>query len=326
VPVATPELTHVLPRGNPAKPGEVVPPAGISALVGVSADFGLPPDAPDVDRRRKLAEWVTDSANPLFARVIVNRLWQSHFGAGLVDTPSDFGFNGSRPTHPELLDWLAAELPARGWSLKQLHRLIVTSATYRQSSLVREDGMKIDASNRLLWRMSPRRIEGEMLRDTILSVAGELNPLLGGPGYEDFYTFTQNSTFYEFRDYVGATFNRRSLYRTWVRSGRSPMLDAFDCPDPSTKTPRRAVTTTPLQALSLMNNSMVLRMSEKLAERVKREAGTDAAKQITRTYKLALLRDPTKEEISDGEKFVEKHGLAAFCRVILNSSEFVCVD
>jgi hypothetical protein len=326
VPVATPEPTHVLNRGNPAKPGEVVPPAGIAALVGVSADFGLPLDAPDADRRRKLAEWMTDPSNPLFARVMVNRLWQSHFGVGLVDTPSDFGFNGGRPTHPELLDWLASELPARGWSLKQIQRLIVTSATYRQSSLVREDAMKLDASNRFLWRMPPRRIEGEVLRDTVLSVAGELNPLLGGPGYEDFYTFTNNSTFYEPRDYVGETFNRRSLYRTWVRSGRSPLLDVFDCPDPSTKTPRRAVTTTPLQALSLMNNSMMLRMSERLAERAKRQAGEDAAKQIVHVYELTLLRRPTAEESEEAAAFVRKHDLAAFCRVILNSSEFVCVD
>jgi hypothetical protein len=174
--------------------------------------------------------------------------------------------------------------------------------------------------------MPPRRIEGEVLRDTVLSVAGELNPLLGGPGYEDFYTFTNNSTFYEPRDYVGETFNRRSLYRTWVRSGRSPLLDVFDCPDPSTKTPRRAVTTTPLQALSLMNNSMMLRMSERLAERAKRQAGEDAAKQIVHVYELTLLRRPTAEESEEAAAFVRKHDLAAFCRVILNSSEFVCVD
>jgi hypothetical protein len=326
VPLARPGLTNVLLRGNPTKPADVVSPAGIAALTGASADFGLPPDAPEADRRRKLADWVTDPANPLFARVIVNRLWQSHFGAGLLDTPSDFGFNGGRPTHPELLDWLASELPARGWSMKQIHRLIVTSATYRQASLPRPEAMQIDASNRLLWRMSPRRIEGEMLRDAILSVAGELNPQLGGPGFEDYYTFTSNSTFYEFRDFDGPTFNRRSLYRTWIRSGRSPLLDVFDCPDPSTKTPRRAVTTTPLQALSLMNNSMVLRMSDRLAQRAKREAGENVAKQIGRIYELTLCRSPVADELQDGLAFVEKHGLGAFCRVMLNSSEFVCVD
>ncbi|HEX8916512.1 MAG TPA: DUF1553 domain-containing protein, partial [Humisphaera sp.] len=307
------------------------------------------------DRRRKLADWVTDRRNPLFARAIVNRLWQSHFGVGIVDTPNDFGFNGGRPTHPELLDWLAAELaegtygarpspaasadahgrapedgraPAdhRPWSLKRLHRLMVTSAAYRQQSIPRPDGTRVDAGNRLLWRMTPRRLEAEAVRDAMVAAAGELNPALGGPGYEDYFTFTNNSTFYEPRDYPGPTFQRRSLYRTWVRSGRNPLLDAFDCPDPSTKTPRRAVTTTPLQALSLMNNSVVLRMSDAMAARAKREAGDDVAKQVGVVYRLAVSREPTAEEATEASVFATKHGLAAFCRVMFNSSEFVVVD
>jgi hypothetical protein len=321
-----PAVTHLLYRGMPTRPGPIVSPAGIASIVGPAADFGLAPDAPDAERRMKLASWITDARNPLFSRVIVNRLWQYHFGAGIVETPNDFGFNGGRPSHPQLLDWLAARLQTEGYSLKAVHRLMITSAAYRQSSLLRPDGMQRDASNRLLWRMNPRRIEAEALRDAILQVAGRLKPGRGGPGFEDYFTFTQNSTFYEPRDYVGDTFNRRSLYRTWIRSGRNPLLDVFDCPDPSTKTPRRAVTTTPLQALALMNDSFILRMCDALAERVEREAGADPAKRVRRVYELTLCRAPTAEESEDAIGFVRKHGLAALCRVVLNSSEFVSVD
>lgn len=321
-----PGVSRLLIRGSTARPGPVVSPAGIASIIGPGADFGLAPDAQDSDRRKKLADWITDSRNPLFNRVIVNRLWLYHFGNGIVDTPNDFGFNGGRPSHPQLLDWLAAELQSDGESLKKIHRLMVTSAAYRQSSLPRSDGMQLDASNRLLWRMNPRRIEAEALRDSVLQAAGQLNPARGGPGFEDYYTFTQNSTFYEFRDYVGATFNRRSLYRTWVRSGRSPLLDVFDCPDPSTKTPRRAITTTPLQALALMNDSFILRMSDALAETVQHETGDDVARQVARVYERTLSRMPTGDEAAEATDFVRKHGLAALCRVMLNSSEFVSVD
>ncbi len=323
---AAPGVTKLLLRGNTTREGPAVNPGGIASVSGVSADFGLKPDAPDADRRVKLADWITDPANPLFSRVIVNRLWLYHFGNGIVETPNDFGFNGGRPSHPELLDWLAAQLSSEGWSLKKMHRLMVTSATYRQQSLPRPEAMKVDASNRLMWRMNPRRVEAEALRDTILSVACELNPALGGPGYEDYYTFTNNTTFYEARDYVGSAFARRSLYRTWIRSGRNPLLDVFDCPDPSTKTPRRAVTTTPLQALALMNDSFIFRMSDSLAARVKSVSGEDVARQISEMYRRTILRLPTPQESEEATAFVQKHGLAAFARIMLNSSEFVSVD
>jgi hypothetical protein len=264
-----PQTMRIMLRGDPATPGDAVSPGGVASVLPGAADFGLPDDATDAQRRRALAEWITRPDNPLFARVMVNRLWHYHFGAGFVPTPSDLGFSGGEPTHPELLDWLASEFIAGGYSLKDLHRLIVTSATYRQSSLPREDALAADAQNRWLWRMSPRRLEAESVRDAILVIAGALNDEVGGPGYYDFTTYTRNTQFYELVDPVGASFNRRSLYRCWVRSGRSPFLDVFDCPDPSTKTPSRAVTTTPLQSLALLNNSFVLRMSDRLAQRLK---------------------------------------------------------
>ncbi len=321
-----PEVTRVLLRGNTASPGDVVAAAGISSLKGPRADFGLAPDASEADCRRSLAVWLTDRHNPLFARVIVNRLWHYHFGAGLVDTPNDFGFNGGRPSHPELLDYLAAYLIENGWSLKSLHRLIVTSATYRQESRPREDGQRLDAANRLLWRKSPLRLEAEELRDAMLSVAGQLNPQVGGPPFEDFKTFTQNSQFYEMLDPVGHEYHRRTIYRTWLRSGRQSLLDVFDCPDPSTTAPRRAVTTTPVQSLALLNNSFVLRMADGLAERVRGDAGDDVPSQTRQAFVLAYSREPTGPELDVATRFVASHGLPALCRVLFNSNEFLYVD
>ena len=273
-----------------------------------------------------MADWLLDSENPLTTRVIVNRLWQYHFGAGLVETSSDFGFNGGRPSHPELLDWLAAELMDHGWSLKHIHRLIVTSATYRQSSRPRVEAAKQDAGNRLLWRKSPLRLEAETLRDTVLAVSGELNPAVGGPGYHDFTTFTFNSQFYEIVDAPGRSFARRSLYRTWVRSGRNPFLEVLDCPDPSTKTPRRAVTTTPLQALSLLNNSFMLRMSDRWAQRARDKSPDDTARQIDDLIWQAWGRPSSETERETLREFVSKYGLAALARVLFNSNEFVYVE
>ncbi|MEZ6065761.1 MAG: DUF1553 domain-containing protein [Planctomycetaceae bacterium] len=282
-----PQVTQVLLRGNPQTPAGEVAPGGVAALAGVDAGFALAPQADDAARRTALAAWITHHDNPLFARVMVNRVWHHHFGRGLVETTSDFGFNGGRPSHPELLDWLAGEFRGGGYSVKSLHRLIVTSATYRQSSAYDAASAAIDADNRLLWRMSPRRLEAEELRDTLLAVTGSLNGQLGGPGYQDFETYVHNSQFYNITDPVGPEFERRTLYRTWIRSARSPLLDVFDCPDPSTKTPNRASTITPLQALSLLNNTFVLRMSDRLASRLRDEAGDGrerAGRSATRTH------------------------------------------
>lgn len=323
---APPRPTHLLRRGNPGDPLEAVAPGGVAALRGPSSDFGLNVDSTDAQRRQVLAAWITDPRQASFSRVIVNRLWHYHFGVGIVETCNDFGFNGGRPSHPEILDWLADELARHEFRLKPLHRLIVTSAVYRQESRERPDAHQVDAGNRLLWRRAPQRLEAEAVRDAMLAVTGDLVERLGGPGFEDFTTFNANSQFYVVVDAVGETFQRRSLYRTWVRSGRSPFLDVFDCPDPSTLTPQRAVTTTPLQALSLLNNSFVLRTAERLAERLQREAGEAPEKQIDLGCRLTLGRGATADDVALLTPFVRRHGLAALCRVWLNSSEFLQVD
>ena len=321
-----PAVTHVLSRGSPTAPGKIVSAGGVAAVPGPPADFGLAPQASDKARRIALARWVTDNHNPLFSRVIVNRLWHYHFGTGLVSTPNDFGYNGGRPSHPELLDWLASELVASNWSLKHLHHLIVTSATYRQASLPRPDCLRRDSDNRLLWRRSPQRLEAEALRDTMLSAAGQLNRQLGGPPYQDFTTFVSNSQFYRMTDPVGVPFNRRTIYRTWLRSGRNPFLDAFDCPDPATTAPRRAVTTTPTQSLALLNNSFVLRMAQRMAERITRKTGLEPRQQASRAILLAYSRTATQEDLPTATRFIRKHGLAAYCRVLFNTNEFLYID
>ena len=330
-----PGPTHLLDRGNPAAPRDLLAAGALSAVATLSPDFDLPDDAPDADRRRRLAEWLSSPRNPLTARVIVNRLWHHHFGVGLVDTPNDLGFNGGRPSHPELLDWLAAELvePTWGpveqripWSLKHIHRLILNSATWRQSSRRNPEAEKIDSGNRYLWRKTPQRLDAESVRDAVLAVSGELNPSLGGPGYRDFRTFNFNSQFYEMIDPVGYDFQRRTLYRTWVRSGRSDFLDAFDCPDPSTTAPRRAVTTTPLQALAMLNNSFTLRMADRLAQRIEAEVGEDPSQQVERACALTWGRRPTDPERQVSREFVSEHGLGALCRLLFNSNEFLYVD
>ncbi len=321
-----PGVSHLLVRGEPAAKSDVVAPGGVASVKGVNADFGLPPDAPDALRRIRLADWITDSHNALFARVIANRIWHYHFGRGLVETPNDFGLNGSRPSHPRLIDYLARRLIRDQWSLKRLHRLMVTSATWRQASRSVPQAAARDADNQLLWRKSPMRLEAEALRDATLSVAGMLNHEMAGPGFRDFTTFVDNTQFYEMTDPSGAQFNRRSIFRTWIRSGRNQFLDAFDCPDPSTKTPNRAVTVTPLQALTLMNNSFMLRMSDHFAERIRQEVGDDVQRQITCCFQKAFGRLPQASELQWGQDFVSRFGLAELCRVVFNSNEFLFVD
>jgi hypothetical protein len=324
-----PEIGHVLIRGNPKQRGPVVSAGGFKALAGVRADFGLAADAPDAARRRRLAAWITHPNNPLFARVMVNRLWHYHFGTGLVDTPNDLGFNGGRPSHPELLDWLTAELVHRHWSLKELHRLIVTSAAYRQSSRFNETAARLDAGNRLLWRKSPRRMEAETVRDATLWVAGQLNLKMDGPSFHDLKPVRARGTgaiLYEPVEGRGPEFNRRTLYRAWSRSGRNGLLDVFDCPDPSTTSPRRAVTTTPLQALVMLNSGHVLRMARLFAARLEREAPSEITRQVNRAYLLAYGRMPNETELVVARRVVQKHGLVVLARAIFNSNELLYID
>ena len=321
--------TKLLIRGDAQLPGEEVSAGGVSALAGTVADFGLAPEAPEAERRRRLAAWVTAPQNPLFARVAVNRLWQAHFGGGLVETPSDFGFNGGSPSHPELLDWLAAELVARGWSLKAMHRLIVTSAAYRQSSRSDPRAMAKDAGDRMLWRKAPTRLEAEMVRDAMLAVSGTLDTRVGGPSFRDRKVVKAPGTpavLYQAVDPGTPGLDRRTLFRGWARGGRSTLLDAFDCPDPSTTAPRRAVTTTPLQALAMMNNALVLHLADALAARLAREEGPDAGRQVERAYALALGRMPDPDERARAVLAVEHFGLPTLARAIFNSNEFLYVD
>ena len=321
-----PHEVHVLERGDFRDKGPLVTAGGVAAVTGGQADFNLSSNASDALRRKKLAAWVANEQNPLFSRVIVNRVWHYHFGTGLVNTPNDFGANGGRPTHPQLLDWLAHELVRHNWSLKWLHRTIVSSATYRQNSHVNRRAADVDPENRLLWHMQPRRIEAEVLRDTILLVSGQLNSEIGGPGYHDFRSEMSSSQLYFPVAAIGSSFNRRTIYRTWVRSGRNLLLDVFDCPDPSTQTPERLVTITPLQSLSLMNNAFVLYMADHFAERLSSIAGDDINEQIKQAYLLAYGREPDAEETELAESFVQQQNLSAMCRVLFNSNEFLYVD
>jgi hypothetical protein len=322
---------HILARGDYRQPRDVVGPGGIAALRGISADWKLSKDAPEAERRKALARWLADPHNPLTPRVIVNRLWAHHFGAGLVRTPSDFGFQGGSPSHLELLDWLAGQLvrPNDGtaWSLKRIQRLIVTSAAYRQSSRSTPKAVQVDADNRLLWRQVPRRLEAEAFRDAVLAVSGEIDLRMGGPGYRDFKVSSagDNETYTVF-DAVGRDFNRRSLYRTWLRTGTSPLLDLLDCPDPSVATPKRTVTSTPLQALALLNNRFMEHHAERFADRLKREAPQGITAQVRRAYDLSFARQPTDAELAFGKRFAAKHGLTQLCLVLLNTSEFSYID
>ena len=323
---AKPAKIHVLLRGDVGTPAEEVFPAGLRAVAGSAREWKLDEAADDQQRRLKLAEWVTDRNNPLFARVIVNRLWQSHFGQGLVATPSDFGFNGGVPTHPELLDWLAGELVRYQFRLKPIHRLIVTSQTYRQSSQPNAAALKIDADNKYLWRKSPLRIEAETLRDALLVVTDRLDRQVGGQGYRDMrHYFFKGSHFYELLSETGPDARRRTIYRFTPRGNQNPFLSTFDCPDPSATTPRRPVTTTPLQALALLNNAMVFDLADHFAARIQTEAGADVGQQVKVAYELAYGRPAIGEELARSEKFVRQQDLASLCRVIFNSNEFLYV-
>ena len=307
-------------------PEEIVAPAGLSAIVDLDPEFGLAADAPEAERRLKFAEWLADERNPLPARVMANRVWHFHFGQGLVATPNDFGVSGTSPTHPELIDWLAVKFVESGWSVKALHRLIVNSATYRQSSAMKAKAAAIDAEAQLLWRFPPRRLEGEVVRDAMLAVSGQINFTMGGPSFRPFDALKFPANAYVPVDKMGPEFNRRSVYRMNVNSGKEPLMDAFDCPDPSVKTPRRSVTTTPLQALGLMNNSFVLRQTEHLAERAMTESNNDLPKALQTAYRLALGRSATNDETERALRAARERGLASVCWALLNSTEFVYVQ
>jgi hypothetical protein len=280
-------------------------------------------------RRAALAHWITHPDNPLTRRVIVNRLWHWHFDKGLVDTPSDFGFGGGRPSHPQLLDWLAEELVRHNWSLKKMHRLILNSQTYQQLSYVNEgaeSARQIDTDNRLLWRQNPRRLEAESIRDAVLRVSGKLNTEIGGPGFEDFQYQDTYAPIYTYITADRPELWRRSIYRYVVRTTPNRFLTTLDCPDPANLTPSRMTTTTPLQSLALYNNDFMLRQANYLADRVQREAGDKPNDQIRRAFELAFGRQPKEAEMTLATNFVDQQGLFGLCRSLFNSNEFVYVD
>ena len=315
-----PGVTHVLHRGDPLAKRDEVGPDGIGALGGA---LGLAANAPEQQRRLKLAQWITTPGNPLTARVIVNRLWKHHFGAGLAATLNDLGVNGVRPTHPELLDWLASELLASGWSLKRIHRLILTSHTWRQSSRPRKEALAVDGGSRLLWRFPPRRLEAEAIRDNILLAAGTLDSRMGGPGFSGFRVEAENVRHYHAKASYGPADWRRMLYMTKVRQEREPTFGVFDCPDFNQTAPSRSRSTTPLQSLSLLNSPFVLQQAGLLAKRLRHEAGADTRTQVARACQLALGREPTREELADANRLVAEHSLEAFCRALFNANEFL---
>jgi len=333
-----PEPTHRLHRGDPMQKREAIQ-AGALGIVPVKFNFrtqnaegGTRNTAfsEDQQRRLALASWIADPVNPLTARVMVNRLWQHHFGEGLVNTPSDFGANGARPTHPELLDWLAAEFmrPSTGeanrpWSIKHIQRFIVTSATYRQASTARKDCLAVDAGCRLLWRFPPRRLEAEAIRDTILAVSGKLDLKMGGAGFSFFEPNDNYVRVYTPKKEFGPETFRRMVYGTVVRQRPDGVFGVFDCPDGGQIAPKRTRSTTPLQALNLLNSGFIMQQANFLAERIEKESGGDVKIQVRRAFALAFQREPKRGETEAAQKLVREQGLAVFCRALFNSNEFV---
>lgn len=326
----TPPPVKVLKRGDPEQPEADVAPAALACIASLKSELGTS-QSPEGSRRLALAEWLTSPANPLTRRVLVNRLWHYHFGIGLVDTPSDFGFGGGKPSHPQLLDWLAAEFLENQWSVKSIQRLICTSQTYRQQSAIgsgpsAEQGRDVDASNRLLWHMNPRRLDGESVRDAVLSVCGKLNPVMFGPGYRDFDYQEEYAPVYRYITPDAPDLWRRSIYRFVVRTTPHQFLTTLDCPSPANLVPSRNVTTTALQSLSLLNNDFMLRQSGYLAARIQTETGPDVAKQVHQAFALAFGRTPSAAEAAAAEGLARSRGLTQLCRMLLNANEFVYVD
>jgi hypothetical protein len=314
-----PGPTFRLFRGDPMAPREQVAPDTVAIL----GKLPLAVTSPEQQRRLALAEWIVSPKNPLTARVIVNRIWMHHFGRGLVVTPSDFGAGGVPPTHPELLDWLAQQLMQQNWSLKHIHRLILTSSTWRQSSAPRADALQADGSTQWLWRFPPRRLDAEAIRDSILTVTGALNLQTTGPGFSAFEVQLENVRHYFPRQSFGPPEWRRMVYMTRVRQQRDAVFGAFDCPDAASSVSARTRSTTPLQALNLFNSDFMLQQSELFSERLQRETPNGVAAQIRRSFELCYGRTPDPSESQESTAFISEYGLSAFCRILLNSNEFL---
>ena len=324
----TPRAIHVLTRGDVTRPGVLVEPGTLSIINQVPAQFALRPDHSEGDRRVALAEWITHQENPLVWRSIANRIWQHHFGRGIVDTPNDLGRMGKLPTHPQLLDWLAVELRDRGQSLKRLHWLICNSRTYRQISNRHPRGLRTDGDNLYLWRMNRRKLEAEAIRDAVLWVSGRLNLQMGGPGFRDFVLEKpEHSPHYEYDKYdprnpVG---HRRAVYRFLVRSQPQPFMDTLDCADPSLRVDKRNETLTALQALSMLNNKFMVQMAHEFAEDLTAHYDGIQA-QLNAAVQRSLGRSMRPDEREALTAYTHQHGLVNTCRLLFNLSEFMFVD
>ena len=340
-----PDTTFVLRRGDPEQRLDEIEPAVPALFVPTGEDRsltvaevaktsdGFEPASellassatvrsPEQERRLALARWIASPDNPLTARVMVNRIWMYHFGQGLVQTPSDFGLNGTRPSHPELLDWLASEFIRSGWSIKHIHRLILTSRTYCQSHRIDPVSHEMDRDNRWLWRFASRRLEGEAIRDSMLAVSGELNLKMGGPGFDFFKSRGGLSGFPPVDEFKSEQM-RRMIYSHKIRMERVPVFGAFDCPDAGQATPVRSQSTTAIQALNLFNSRFVANRAEQFAKRVTSNDTEDLQQHIITAFEIALGRAPTVIERKASSEVVGQHGLATLCRVLFNSNEFL---
>jgi hypothetical protein len=330
---ASPPDTHLLIRGKAARPGPKVAPGMPAVLVDRQPPFPAPADrSTDGTTRRRLtfARWLADPEHPLTARVIVNRVWHYHFGEGLVRTPNDFGILGQPPTHPELLDWLAADFIAHGWSLKHLHRRILTSSTYQMSKRVNPDYAAKDPENALLWRFPYKRLEAEVLRDSVLAVSGQLNRAMYGPSMypdvpkEALTGHSDPDKIWKPLDERAAA--RRTVYAFMKRTFVVPLLETFDLCDTTRPNDRRQITTVAPQALMLFNGAFVNRQAKRFADRLRCEAGDDPERQIERAYRLALGRAPHAPEKARLREFLRDESLEQLCRVVFNLNEFAYAD
>jgi hypothetical protein len=317
---------HVFGGGSPSRPIHEVEPASPDFLGDRLDGFVLPRDSAESARRLALADWIVSPENPLTPRVLANRLWHYHFGTGLVDTPSDLGKMGSRPTHPELLDWLAGQVHKQHWRLKPLHRLIVLSQSYRQASSWRSEPARADSDGRLLWRFPPRRLAGEEIRDTLLVLADELDTHMGGPGFRLYEYLEDNVATYVPLASPGTETFRRAVYHQNARAAHVDLMSDFDCPDPAFAVPRRASTTTPLQSLTMMNHRFTMDMARSFADRLAQDKSANESAQVCHAFLAAYARAPDESELKASLRLVYEHGLAAFCRAVLNSSELIYVE
>ncbi len=317
-----------LPRGDVKKPLEKVEPGAIKVLEFAPSEFHLVDSADESERRATLAEWMTHRDNPLFWRSIVNRVWQYHFGRGIVDPPGDFGHMGGTPSHPELLDYLASTFRDSGGSFKALHRQIVTSATYRQQSTGPAEFAQRDSNNIHLWRQNRRKLEAEAVRDSLLAVSGQLDHKMGGPSFQDFVVqHPEHSPHYEY--YLAnpndPSTHRRSIYRFIVRSQPQPFLTAMDCADPSIRVDKRNESVSAAAALAQWNHGLVLAVSGHLGVRMRSISG-DTASKVRWGFQQCLSRPPSSDEVQLLTAYAQKHGFDKLARLLLNLNEFSFVD